>query len=121
MVNQGQLGIAFFEATAFIVLLVLFLIFQRDHINRYFRLWVAGWLVFTLTALCEVVMLSRNMPTLWLEVVLGEVTAMLLFAGAVMRFTAGTGNAVGRFCHSRASCYSARITFSEGPCLRMGT
>ncbi|MGB2643657.1 MAG: PAS domain S-box protein [Candidatus Acidiferrum sp.] len=91
LVNQGQLGIAFFEATAFIVLLVLFLIFQRDHINRYFRLWVAGWLVFTLTALCEVVMLSRNMPTLWLEVVLGEVTAMLLFAGAVMRFTAGTG------------------------------
>ena len=45
LVNQGLLGIAFFEATAFIILLVLFFIFQRDHINRYFRLWVAGWIV----------------------------------------------------------------------------
>ena len=69
LVNQGLLGIAFFEATAFIILLVLFLIFQRDHINRYFRLWVTGWLVFTLASLCEVAMLSRNFPQLWMWVV----------------------------------------------------
>ena len=91
LVNQGLLGIAFFEATAFIVLLVLFFIFQRDHINRYFRLWVAGWLVFTMASLGEVVMLSRNLPQLWMAVVLGRVAAMLLFSAAAMQFTTGTG------------------------------
>jgi PAS domain S-box-containing protein len=91
LVNQGLLGIAFFEATAFIVLLVLFFIFQRDHINRYFRLWVAGWLVFTMASLSEVAMLSRNLPELWMLVVLGRVAAMLLFSAAVMQFTTGAG------------------------------
>ena len=91
LVNQGLLGIAFFEATAFIVLLVLFFIFQRDHINRYFRLWVAGWLVFTMASLSEVAMLSRNSPGLWIVVVLGRVAAMLLFSAAVMQFTTGAG------------------------------
>jgi PAS domain S-box-containing protein len=91
LVNQGLLGIAFFEATAFIVLLVLFFIFERDHINKYFRLWVAGWLVFTLASLAEVVMLSRDLSELWMAVVLGRVAAMLLFSAAVMQFTAGPG------------------------------
>jgi PAS domain S-box-containing protein len=91
LVNQGLLGIAFFEATAFIVLLVLFFIFQRDHINRYFRLWVAGWLVFTVASLCEVTMLSRNLPALWLAVVMGRTAAILLFSAAILRFTAGAG------------------------------
>ncbi|MGH9743293.1 MAG: PAS domain S-box protein [Candidatus Acidiferrum sp.] len=91
LVDQGLLGIAFFEATAFIVLLVLFLIFQRDHINRYFRLWVAGWLVFTVASLCEVTMLSRNLGGLWLAIVMGSAAALLLFSAAVMQFTTGAG------------------------------
>ena len=93
LVNQGLLGIAFFEATAFIVLLVLFLIFQRDHVNRYFRLWVAGWLVFTASSLCEVTMLSqdRPVPWLWLTVVVGNVAALLLFSASVVQFTTGVG------------------------------
>ena len=90
LVNQGLLGIAFFEATAFIILLVLFLIFQRDHINKYFRLWLAGWIFFTLASLGEVLMLSRNLTDLWMAVVLGKVAAMLLFSAAMMQFTAGT-------------------------------
>ena len=91
LVNQGLLGIAFFEATAFIVLLVLFLIFQRDHVNKYFRLWVAGWLVFTLASLSEVAMLSRDFSELWMAVVMGRVAAMLLFSAAVVQFTTGAG------------------------------
>jgi two-component system NtrC family sensor kinase len=91
LVNQGLLGIAFFEATAFIVLLVLFLIFQRDHVNRYFRLWVVGWLVLTVSSLCEVAMLSRDLPMLWMAVVMGRVAAKLLFAAAVVQFTADSG------------------------------
>jgi hypothetical protein len=91
LVNQGLLGIAFFEATAFIILLVLFFIFQRDHINRYFRLWVAGWICFTAASLFEVAMLSRNLPELWMVVVMGRVAAMLLFSAAVVQFTTGAG------------------------------
>ncbi len=91
LANQGLLGIALFEASAFIVLLVLFLIFQRDHINRYFRMWVAGWLSFTLASLCEITMLSRNLPELWLAVVVGKVAALVLLTAAIMRFTTGSG------------------------------
>lgn len=89
--NQGLLGIAFFEASAFIVLLVLFLIFRRDPINRYFRFWVAGWLCFTLASLCEITMLSRNLPELWLAVVMGKVAGLLLFSAAVVRYTTSAG------------------------------
>jgi PAS domain S-box-containing protein len=89
--NQGLLGIAFFEASAFIVLLVLFLIFQRDHINKYFRMWVAGWLCFTLASLCEITMLSRTMPELWLAVVMGKMAGLLFFSASVVRYTTSVG------------------------------
>jgi len=36
LANQGLLGIAFFEANASIILLVLFLLFRRDHQASYF-------------------------------------------------------------------------------------
>ena len=89
LVNQGLLGIAFFEATALIVLLVLFSLFQRDHITKYFRMWLAGWLCFTVASLSEVVMLSRDLPRLWPAVVIGRAAAMLLFSAAVVQFTTG--------------------------------
>ena len=47
--NQGLLAIAFFETTAFIILLVLFLLFRKDHPTSYFRLWLGGWLCLTLS------------------------------------------------------------------------
>jgi len=40
--NQGLLSIAFFEAASSIVLLVLFLLFRRDHHSNYFRSWLIG-------------------------------------------------------------------------------
>lgn len=89
LVNQGLLGIAFFEATALIVLLVLFSLFQRDHITKYFRMWLAGWLCFTVASLTEVAMLSRDLPRLWPAVVIGRAAAMLLFSAAVVQFTTG--------------------------------
>lgn len=90
-VNQGLLGIAFFEATAYLILLVLFLLYQRDHITRYFRLWMAGWLCFTVAAYGEVAMLSRDLPELWLPIVIVRLAALLLFAAAVMQLTSGSG------------------------------
>ena len=49
--NQGLLAIAFFEATAFIVLLVLFLLLRRDHPATYFKLWLTGWTCLTFSSL----------------------------------------------------------------------
>jgi PAS domain S-box-containing protein len=89
LVNQGLLGIAFFEATALIVLLVLFLLFQKDHINKYFGLWLAGWVCFTAASLSEVIMLSRDFPRLWPAIVIGRAGAMLLFSAAIVQFTTG--------------------------------
>jgi two-component system NtrC family sensor kinase len=91
LVNQGLLGIAFFEATALIILLVLFLLFRRDHFSSYYRLWIAGWLCFTFSSLCEVTLLSRNLPSLWLTVVIGNLAALLLFAASILQFTTGAG------------------------------
>ena len=113
LVNQGLLGIAFFEATAFIVLLVLFLIFQRDHINKYFRFWVAGWLCFTSASLCEVAMLGRGAArSLWLAVVIGRTVALLLFSAAVVRFTTGAGKRVWSDPAARGSRAVWRVLFS---------
>jgi PAS domain S-box-containing protein len=89
--NQGLLAIAFFEATGFIILLVLFLLFRRDHPSSYFRLWLAGWLCLTLSSLFELSLQVRDTPQLWLAVVVARVAAMLVFLLSVMQYTAGPG------------------------------
>lgn len=88
--NQGLLGIAFFEATASIILLVLFLLFRRDHQAGYFRFWLAGWCFFTFSSLCEVTLLIRRLPGLNLAAVLAQSVALLLFLVAVMHYSAGS-------------------------------
>ncbi len=89
--NQGLLGIAFFEATAFIILLVLFFLLRRDHPSGYFRLWLTGWLFLTVSALCELGLVVREAPELRLLALSAQVAALLVFLGAVMRYTAGSG------------------------------
>lgn len=89
--NQGLLGIAFFEASALLVLLVLFLLYQRGHVDRYIRFWIAGWFLLTLAAFGEIALLSRHVPRLWLAIVLGKVAALLLFSTAILQFTTGAG------------------------------
>jgi hypothetical protein len=84
LANQGLLGIAFFEATASIILLVLFLLFRRDHLARYFRFWLAGWCCFTLSSLCELALLIRRIPGLNLASVLAQAAALVLFLLSVM-------------------------------------
>ncbi|OLD80479.1 MAG: hypothetical protein AUF67_12010 [Acidobacteria bacterium 13_1_20CM_58_21] len=90
LANQGLLGIAFFEATAFIILLVLFLLFRRDHHAGYFRFWLAGWCCFTFSSLCEVALLIRQLPGLNQASVLAQAAALLLFLVAVVRCSAGS-------------------------------
>ena len=86
--NQGLLAIAFFETTAFIILLVLFLLFRKDHPTGYFRLWLGGWLCLTLSAACELGLVIRDNRQLWVGLILARAAATLIFLMSVMRYTA---------------------------------
>jgi len=90
LANQGLLGIAFFEATASIILLVLFLLFRRDHHTDYFRYWLTGWCCLTFSSLCEVALLIRQLPGLYLASVLAQAAALLLFLVAVVHCSSGS-------------------------------
>ncbi len=52
--HQGLLAIALFEAGAIVILLVLYLLFQRDFHARFFRFWVAGWTLYTVFGLSQI-------------------------------------------------------------------
>ena len=93
--NQGLLGSAFFEATASIILLVLFLLFRRDHHADYFRYWLAGWCCFTFSSLCEVTLLIRQLPGLHLAIVLAQAAALILFLVAAVHYSAGWERRIG--------------------------
>ena len=86
--NQGLLSIAFFEAASSIVLLVLFLLFRRDHHSNYFRSWVIGWSVFTLTSISEAALAITPMRGFGVMLVVGHVATSLLFLIAVIQYTA---------------------------------
>jgi two-component system NtrC family sensor kinase len=87
--NQGLLGIAFFEATAFIILLVLFFLLRRDYASGNFRLWLAGWVCLTLSSFFEIGTLISEDPVLRVAALAGYTAALLLFLCAVMQLTAG--------------------------------
>src|SRR5260370_14200950 len=88
--NQSRLGIFFFKATACIILLVLFLLFRRDHQAGYFRFWLAGWCCLTFSSLSEVALLIRQLPGLNLAIVLAQTAALILFFLAVVHCAAGS-------------------------------
>ena len=90
-VNQGLLAIAFFEVTALIVLLVLFLLLRRDHPDGYFRLWLMGWISLTLSAIFELGLILQESPELRLAILATHVLALLLFISAAMQLTLGRG------------------------------
>jgi PAS domain S-box-containing protein len=87
--NQGLLAIAFIETTAFLVLLVLFLLLRKDHPSGYFKLWLAGWLSLTGASLCELGLVVRETPGLRMGALEAHAAALLVFLGAVMLYTAG--------------------------------
>ncbi len=85
--NQDLFGIAFFEATASIVLLVLFFLFRKDQHSDYFRSWLAGWAIFTLTAASEALLTIHNFPTLAVISNVARVAAALLFLICIVKLT----------------------------------
>ncbi len=87
--NQGLLGIAFFEATALFILLVLFFLLNRDLPARFFRLWLMGWAAFTFASGLEVLTLLSHGPNVRLLLLGSHMTGILLFLAAVTEYGAG--------------------------------
>src|SRR5260370_21315203 len=113
LANQGLLGIAFFEATASIILLVLFLLFRRDHQAGYFRFWLTGWCCFTFASLCEVAVLSRQLSGLNLAIVLARAGPLLLFLVARVHSSAGSERRM--VSPVPPLCFFLAVTFSIHP------
>jgi two-component system NtrC family sensor kinase len=85
--NQGLSAVAFFEATAFVILLVLFVLLRKDHPSRFLRIWVIGWTLLTLKAGFELAQISLTSPQLRLARLLLLVVVNLIFLESVLRYT----------------------------------
>jgi len=83
--NQGLAAIAFFEATAFLILLVLFVLFRKDHPTRFLKIWITGWTLITLKAIFELTRTSGEAPQLRLTRILLLVVVNFIFLQAVIR------------------------------------
>jgi PAS domain S-box-containing protein len=87
LVISGPLAITFFEVTALIVLLVLFLLLRRDHTDVYFRLWVAGWVSLTISSVCELGLIVEPSPELRLAALATHLIALFLFLSSAVQLT----------------------------------
>src|SRR5262252_4290539 len=88
--NQGLPAIAFFEATAYVVLLVLFALLKRDHRASYFRLWLAGWFALTGSAIAKLFFFSWPYHALTTLMLCLQVAGYFAFLSTVLNFKIGT-------------------------------
>jgi len=91
--NQGLSAIAFFEATAFLILLVLFVLLRKDHPTRFLAIWITGWSLITLKAVFELTRTSDEAPQLRLTRILLLVIVNFLFLKAVIGLVSTTRRA----------------------------
>jgi PAS domain S-box-containing protein len=85
--NQGLSAVAFFEATAVLILLVLFILLRKDHPTRFLAIWVGGWCLLTLKAGLELTQVTMGIPQLRLARILLLVIVHFVFLKAVVCFT----------------------------------
>jgi hypothetical protein len=85
--NQGLQGIAFFEATVCLTLLVLFVHLKRDNAGTFYRLWLLGWICLTLSSSCELAMFYGQYAQLHVLVSGMAVAALALFFASVVQLT----------------------------------
>jgi len=87
--NQGLPAIVFFEATACVVLLVLFALLNRDHRTSYFRLWLRGWIALTGASIATLFLLSFNFQPIAIGALALRIVALFAFLNAILNFRAG--------------------------------
>jgi PAS domain S-box-containing protein len=84
--NQGLQGIAFFEATVCLTLLVLFVHLKRDNPGIFYRFWLLGWICLTLSSFVELAMFYE--PNRFLQVLLSSAStaALALFLVSIVQY-----------------------------------
>ena len=87
--TQGLSAVAFFEAIALIILLVLFVLLRRDHPSRFLNIWISGWVLLTLKAVSELAESSLAVPPVRVASIVLLVAAQLILLKAVIRYTYG--------------------------------
>lgn len=86
--NQGLQGIAFFESTVCLTLLVLFVHLRRDNTGVFYRLWLFGWVSLTVSSFCELAMFYQHHATLRVAASITGVAALVLFLASIVQLTA---------------------------------
>ena len=87
--NQGIQGIAFFEATACLTLLVLFLHLRRDNPGVFYKLWLFGWIGLTFSSFGELAYFFGVTPGLDIVATAAGIAALVLFLASIVQFTLG--------------------------------
>ena len=60
MPTQGLLAISVFQTVSFIILLILFFLWQRDYPARFFRFWITGWAALTVYGCLRILFLLEG-------------------------------------------------------------
>jgi len=110
-VTQGLSAVAFFEATALIILLVLLVLLRKDHPSRFLSLWIIGWSLLTVKAGLELWPGSEDGPTLRVVRALVLVAVFLLLLKSVMRFTYGPRAGLAYFWPAAFSIFLVALFF----------
>src|SRR5208337_1179427 len=85
--NQGLQGTAFFEATACLTLLVLFIHLQKDNAASFYRLWLLGWISLTVSSFCELILFFAPYPFFRLVIAGATMAAFVLFLASIVQLT----------------------------------
>ncbi len=88
MPNQGLQGIAFFEATVCLTLLVLFVHLKRDNPRIFYRLWLFGWMGLTLSSFAELAMFYQPSRLLGALHSFAGAGALVLFLSSIVQYVA---------------------------------
>jgi len=84
--NQGLQGIAFFEATVCLTLLVLFVHLKRDNPAKFYQLWLFGWICLTLSSFSELGLFFHASAALRLLASTANAAALTLFLASIVRY-----------------------------------
>jgi len=84
--NQGLQGIAFFEATVCLTLLVLLVHLRRDNPAVFYRLWLFGWLCLTLSSFSELALFYHPHGSIHLLASVTGAGALALFLASIVQY-----------------------------------
>jgi two-component system NtrC family sensor kinase len=87
--TQGIQGIAFFEATACLTLLVLFAHLRRDNQGIFYSLWLVGWISLTLSSFSEMAFFFGFSLVFQVLAAISGTAALAFFLASILQFTMG--------------------------------